>query len=158
MLFWEGIASTHWGESWSLFNVLQDEEGTSYLPEVVTAVIDSKGIEAIRKIKAEVQLSGEDRSAIAFYTALQYIRTPRHREESDKFMDATVKHFMRKDTPTHDDVRMSKEELLKHEPANQREEEALRKISGMSEEEINTAIFDAIHGEDISVRLTKTSA
>ena len=43
---------TKWPGFWREdFNVLQDEEGTSYLPEVVTAVIDSKGIEAIRKIK-----------------------------------------------------------------------------------------------------------
>src|SRR3989344_6024153 len=50
---WKGF----WRED---YNVLEDEGEKSYLPEDVTAIIDSKGIEAI--------------SCIAFYVALQYTR------------------------------------------------------------------------------------
>jgi len=44
----------------------------SDLPEKVTAIVDDKGIEAIRKINTatEAQLSDEDRSALAFYTGI----------------------------------------------------------------------------------------
>ena len=140
------------------FNVLEDENEKSYLPEEVTATIDAKGIEAIRKIDStqQQQLSGMDRSCIAFYVALQYTRTPRHREEMNKMVGASIKHFMKKDLSSPDKVKMSKKEILEHNPINKREEEALEKIRTMSEEEINAQLFDAIHGDDVKIGLTKT--
>lgn len=152
-------SNSKWPGFWEKdFNVLEDENGTSHLPEQVTAIIDTKGIEAIRKINAvnQEELSGENRSAIAFYVALQYIRTPRHREETDKFMAANIQHFMKKGLQTPDDVGMSKEEILKHKPVNKKEEEALKKVREMSENEINTQVFDFIHSEDFKAGLTKT--
>ena len=91
---------TGWRGFWRKdFNVFDGEKDKFYLPENVTALIDSKGIESIRKIdySNQKQLSGEERSCVAFYVALQYIRTPRYREETNKFMEATIKYFMRQD-------------------------------------------------------------
>ena len=140
------------------FNILNDDQEKSYLPEDVTSVIDTKGIEAIKKIDyfSQTQLSGEDRSAIAFYVALQYIRTPRHREESNKMMQATIRHYMRKDVSSPDKFRLSKKEILKHQPINQHEKEALEKISLMSDEEIKKQAFEFIQGDDFMVKLTNT--
>ncbi len=140
------------------FNVLQDKDEVSYLPEDVTSVIDTKGISAIRKINAvdESQLNGEDRSAIAFYIALQYIRTPRYREESDKMIRATIQHFMRQDISSPEKVMLTKEEILRHKPTNDREVDILDKISRMSEEEIKRNIFESIHEDDYISGLTKT--
>src|SRR3989344_8114381 len=125
------------------FNVLEDENEKSYLPEEVTATIDAKGIEAIRKIDStqQQQLSGMDRSCIAFYVALQYTRTPRHREEMNKMIEATTRYFMRKDLPTPEKVSMSKEKILEHKPKNKMEEETLDKVSQMTQEEINSQIL-----------------
>src|SRR5665213_1332227 len=140
------------------FNVLSGERGKSYLPENITALIDAQGIEVIRNINSEKQgqLDGKERSILAFYVALQYIRTPRHREESDKMMQATIQHFMRKDISSPDEVNISKEQILKHQPANQREEEALRKVGQMSDEEIRQQIFETIHSDDLNIGLTTT--
>lgn len=141
------------------FNVLEDDGEKSYLPEEVTAVIDTKGIDAIRGINTTSQelLSGIDaRSCIAFYVALQYTRTPRHREEMNKLIEATTRYFMRKDLPTPDKVHMSKEEILKHKPKNKMEEDAIEKVSKMSQEEINSQIFEAIHTDTVRIGLTKT--
>ncbi len=138
--------------------MLEDENEKSYLPEEVTATIDKKGIEAIRKVDftKQEQLSGMDRSCIAFYVALQYIRTPKHREEMNKLIDSKTKYSMRKDLSSPDKVKMSKEDILKHAPNNKYEKEALEKISTMSQEEINAQLFEAIHGDDVKVGLTKT--
>ena len=150
---------TKWSGFWRKdFNVLKGEVDTSYVPEDITAVIDTKGLEAIRKIDSikQTELSGEDRSAISFYTALQYIRTPRHREESNKMIEANIQHFMRKDTHSLEDVRMSKKQILEHKPTNQQEEKALRQISEMSEDEVKAKIFESVHSEDIHIRLNNT--
>lgn len=147
---WKGF----WRED---FNILDDKDHF-YLPEDVTALIDSKGIEVIRNIDCDTheQLCGEKRSALAFYIALQYIRTPRHREETNKLIQATISRFMREDTKSPADIRLSKDELLKHIPTNQNEKEALQKISTMSDEEIKQATFDAIHIDGLRAQLTKS--
>lgn len=148
---WKGF----WRED---FNVYDDEDGRSYLPEDITAIVDSKGIEAIRRIDAanETQLSGEDRSAIAFYVALQYIRTPRFREEMDKAMHTMIQHFMRQDISSPDKVSLTKEDYLREPPKNKREKEAMEQISKMSEEEIRQTVFDTIHSDSFTSGLTAT--
>lgn len=148
---WKGF----WRED---FNVLEDDGEKSYFPENVTSVIDTKGIEAIRKIDTTKQsiLSGYDRSCVAFYVALQYTRTPRHREEMNKLIEATTRYFMRKDLSTIDKVSMPKGKILEHIPQNKMEKEVLEKISKMTQEEINSQIFEAIHGDTVRIGLTKT--
>src|SRR3990167_4711916 len=83
---WKGF----WREN---FNVLDDEDPEKfYLPEDVAADIDSQGIEVIRNIdcKTQNQLDGKKRSVLAFYVTLQYIRTPRFREEKDKYLEKII--------------------------------------------------------------------
>jgi hypothetical protein len=141
------------------FNVLEDDGEKSYLPEKVTSIIDTKGIDAIRGINTSSQklTSGiEARSCIAFYVVLQYTRTPRHREETNKLIEATTRYFMRKDLSTPEKVFMSKEKILEHQPQNKMEKDALEKISKMTQEEINSQIFEAIHGDTVRIGLTKT--
>lgn len=140
------------------FNILDKDKDKFYLPENVTAIIDTRGIETIRKIdySNQKQLGGEERSCVAFYVALQYIRTPRHREETNKFMEATIKYFMRQDVSSPDKINLSKNEILKHRPENRQEQEALEKIKDMSDEEIKKQTFDFLHSNDFSIRLTNT--
>ena len=148
---------TGWRGFWRKdFNVLDGEKDKFYLPENVTALIDSKGIESIRKIdySNQKQLSGEERSCVAFYVALQYIRTPRYREETNKFMEATIKYFMRQDISSLGKIKISKEEVLKHNPTNKSEKETLEKISAMSDEEIKKQTFEFLHGDDYKIHLT----
>ncbi|MDO8676425.1 MAG: DUF4238 domain-containing protein [Candidatus Azambacteria bacterium] len=141
------------------FNVLEDDGERSYLPEEVTAIIDTKGIDAIRGINTlsqELTSGIEARSCIAFYVALQYTRTPRHREETNKLIEATTRYFMRNDLSSPDKVHMSKEKILEHNPQNKMERDALDVISKMTQEEINSQIFEAIHGDTVRIGLTKT--
>lgn len=140
------------------FNVLDDEGDKSYLPEQVTSIIDTKGIEAIKRIDTNKRnmLSAEDRSAIAFYVALQYIRVPKHRDETDKFIGATLKYLYQKDVSSPDKIKISKEELLNHKPVNDVEKEAMQKISQMSDEEIKNQLFEFIQGGKFGMKLTNT--
>jgi len=148
-----------WKGFWrSDFNIFDDDKDKFYLPENVTAVIDTRGIETIRNIDCikQNQLNGEERSYVAFYVALQYIRTPRYREEANKFIEATIKYFMRKDVSSPDKISISKDEILKHRPTNKREQEALEKIKNMSEEKIKKQTFDFLHSNDFNIGLTNT--
>lgn len=137
------------------FNILKDEEGTSYLPEEITATIDTKGIEAIKSIDIinKTTLTGEQRSYISFYIVLQYFRTPRFREEMDKMIGEQTKFLMRKDINSVDKVSLSKETLLVETPKNDRDREALEKIKGMTEQEINEEVFNLLHSDNFGVKL-----
>lgn len=137
------------------YNILKDEESTSYLPENVTAVIDTKGIEAIKNIDIinKTILTGEQRSYISFYVVLQYLRTPRFREETDKMIAEQTKFLMRKDIDSVDKVSLSKETLLRETPKNDRDREAIEKIKGMTEKEINEEVFTLLHSENFGVKL-----
>lgn len=140
------------------FNIFDINDEKKYLPEKITAFIDSKGIEAIRKIDylKQEQLSSMDRSSIAFYVALQYIRTPKRREETDKFIGSIIKYYMRKDISSLDKVMLSKNNLLEDKSNSKMDTEVLEKIKKMSQEEINQEIFRSIHEDDIKIILTKT--
>lgn len=142
------------------FNIFKNNDPTVdyYLPEKVTERVDDLGINAIRKIDViqKGQLSGEDRSTISFYLSLQYIRTPRHREELDDFLEKQIKYLMRKDLSSPEKVGLTKEEILRHKPTNKKEELALEHIRGMSDDEIRKQVFEHIHGEDFHLGLNKT--
>jgi hypothetical protein len=137
------------------FNVLDQEENDRYLPEKVTALVDEKGLEAIKKINYinYQQLSGEDRSGISFYVVLQYIRTPRHREELDKALSEQIKMLMKSDISSQDKVQITKEDILSCEPINDKEKQAQEEASLMSEEEIKSLVFNSIQNEDFEFRL-----
>ena len=145
---WKGF----WRED---FNML-DEGEKPYLPEDVTALIDTKGIDAIRKIDPlkQEQLTGMDRSCVAFYVALQYIRTPRHREEVDKLIEAQTQYFMSKDLSAPEKMGLTKEKVLEHIPQNDYEKKALEQVKGMTQEEINKQLFDTISNKEYHVELT----
>ncbi|MDD4762215.1 MAG: DUF4238 domain-containing protein [Candidatus Pacebacteria bacterium] len=140
------------------FNVLDEEEDNFYLPEKVTALIDSLGIQAIRRINPSVQnqLQGYDRCYLSFYIALQYIRTPRHREELDKFIEATTLKFMRADLNTPEKIKVSKKDLLEARPRNEAEKRSLERALAMSDDELKKEIFEFIHGKDIRIKLTNS--
>jgi len=151
------------GPGWKVFwrenfNIFDENKDSFYLPEKVAAHIDSLGIKVIRKIDCvnKKQLEGFDRCYLSFYIALQYIRTPRFREETNKFIEATIKYFMRHDVSSPSKIRISKEEILKHRPLNKREEEALKKISAMSDEKIKRQTFEFLHSDDFGIHLTNT--
>jgi len=149
----------NWKGFWKKnYNILDSDKKKFYLPEKVTELIDKQGIEVIKNIdiNSRNQLDGRKRGALAFYIALQYIRTPRFREEEDKFMEETIKFFMRKDVSSPDKFKITKEEVLKHQPTNEKEKIALEKISAMTEEEINQQSFDFIHSDDFHIKLTNT--
>lgn len=149
------------GPGWKVFwrenfNIFDKSKENFYLPEEVAARIDSLGIKTIRKIdgKSKKQLEGLERCYLSFYVALQYIRTPRFREETNKFIESTIKFFMRQDISSPDKINLSKTEILKEKPKNKYKEEALKKISKMSDEEIRKQTFEFLHSDDFRVRLT----
>jgi hypothetical protein len=140
------------------FNVLDKEEGDFYLPEKVSAHIDSLGIQAIRRIDsaAQTQLQGYDRCYLSFYIALQYIRTPRHREELDKLIEAATLKFMRADLNTPEKLKVSKKDLLEARPRNEAEKRSLERALAMSDEELKKEVFEFMHGEDMRIKLTNS--
>lgn len=139
------------------YNVFYDNGVKTYIPEEIASKIDGKGISAIRKIdtKDRIQLSGYDRSCLAFYLALQYIRTPRYREESNKIIEASVKHFMRKDISSVNEVKMTKEDIFNEGLNGPEEERLFEEIKMMSDEDIQKIIFDTIHSNDTHIHVTK---
>jgi sRNA-binding regulator protein Hfq len=151
------------GPGWKVFwredfNIFNESKENFYLPEEAAARIDSLGIETIRKIdgKNDKQLEGFNRCYLSFYVALQYIRTPRFREETNKFMEAVIKLFMREDISSPDKIKLSKDGILKEVPKNKYEEDALKKISTMSDEEIKKQTFEFLHSDNFRVGLTNT--
>lgn len=138
------------------FNVLDKEESDFYLPEKVTAHIDSLGIDVIRKIDVEKQqeLKGYNRCYLSFYIALQYVRTPRHREELDKLIEATTKKMMRADLDKPEKLKVSKKDLLDAKPRNEEERKSLKRALAMSDEELQKEIFEFMHGDEMKIKLT----
>ena len=146
---WKGF----WREDFNIYDE-KGEEDAYYLPEEVTSHVDNLGLTAIKNINFGKQLEGLNRCYLSFYAALQYIRTPKYREDTDAMLDAQVKHFWRLDTPSLEDVEMNREDILKEEPKNDKEREAIEKVRQMTDEEFKQTLFDAIHGDDVKVKLT----
>jgi hypothetical protein len=140
------------------FNILDGVKNEYYLPEKVTAEIDDKGISAIREINTtnKKQLSGYNRSAIALYTSLQYVRTPKFRAETNNIIEKQIQYFMREDVTSPDKINITKQQVINEKPSNKQEAEAIKKISQLSEKEFQSKVFEAIHSDDIKIRLTKT--
>jgi Protein of unknown function (DUF4238) len=123
------------------YNVLTSSKDDYYLPEKLTQVIDTDGIEVIRVIKSSfgIQLSSKQRSDLARYVVLQYLRTPKYREETDAMMDILIGEEFRKDTIKKGGISVSKEDVLSDPPQTLEEEKILNDIAKMSDEE-----FEAI--------------
>lgn len=94
------------GSNWKGFwkddyNILDKEDGSNgydYFPEDLTALIDTKGLKVIKRLKTlNCSLNGDERSCIAFYLALQYLRSPRRRDEFDDLTDKTFKSLYKDD-------------------------------------------------------------
>lgn len=140
------------------FNVL-DKEGEMadrYIPEKVSAHIDTLGIDVIRRIKPQdgTELQGYDRCYLSFYIALQYIRTPRHREELDKFVEAATMKFMREDVDSPEKLNVSKKDLAEAKPRNDAERKSLERALTMTDEQLQKEAFEFLHGENMRVKLT----
>lgn len=139
------------------YNIL-DEEDQYFLPEKITAEIDTLGIKVIKEIdcSSQKQLDGYKRSVLAFYVALQYFRTPRFREETDKFFEQVIIKQMREAFSSTEKFRINKEDLLKIDPKNENDKKAIEKIKEMTEEEINQQSFDLLHSDNLKFKLTNT--
>lgn len=123
------------GFSKNNFNTL-DGAINKYVPEEFAATIDTLGIKAIRVIcKKEDELSDKDRSYLAHYITLQYIRTPRYREELDSMIDAAAKAY-EKIRPLKE-VKITREWLLK-EALKDNDKKIIEKINELSNEEIDS--------------------
>lgn len=140
------------------YNIFDKDKEQFYLPEEVTRIIDEKGIEVIKNIdcNSQNQLDGKSRSILASYITLQYIRTPSFREKTDKFIEESIKFLMRKDISSPNKFKITKKELFEHKPTNEKEKEALKKISTMTEEEICKQSFDFLHSDDFKIKLSNT--
>lgn len=138
------------------FNILDKGKENFYLPEKVTAHIDSLGIDVIRKVDAEKQqeLKGYDRCYLSFYIALQYVRTPRHREELNKLIEAATKKMMLADLDKPEKLKVSKKDLLGAKPRNEEERKSLERALAMSDEELQKEVFEFMHGDEMRIKLT----
>lgn len=132
------------------FNIL-DGLINKNIPEDFTADIDTHGIEVIREIcKKERQLSDRERFDLACYIALQYIRTPRYREELDSMIDAAAKAY-EKIRPLKE-VEITREWLLE-EALKDDNKKIIEKINELSDEEINSMKIDI---KDVKIGLSKS--
>jgi hypothetical protein len=123
------------------FNVLTSSKDNYYLPEQLTQVIDTDGIETIRAINKSfgIQLESKQRSDLTRYVVLQYLRTPKYREEMDAMLNVLIGEEFRKDTLKKGGISITREEVLSDEPQTPEEEKILNDIAKMSDEE-----FEAI--------------
>jgi hypothetical protein len=146
----------NWKGFWRKDYNIYDDENDYYLPEKITEKIDTEGIEVIRKIDTsnKLSLSDYDRSVLSFYITLQYFRTPRFREEQDKFFEETIKYFMRKDITTPEKFKIRKADILKEKPKNDKEKAAIEKIKTMTDEEIQNDGFNFLHSDDFKIKLS----
>ena len=140
------------------YNISDNDKEGFYSPEKETGLIDERGIDAIKKIDCDSQnqLEGKQRSILAFYVALQYIRTPRFREEKDKFMEAGIKNIIKNELSIHNTLNISKEKLLEYQPKNQQEKEFLKITKLLTEEEINKQVLNFFQNDDYNIILTNS--
>jgi hypothetical protein len=119
------------------YNVLSSSKDDYYLPEKLTQVIDTDGIETIRAISKSfgTQLGSKQRSDLTRYVVLQYLRTPKHREEMDVMLDILIGEEFRKDTFEKGGISITREEVLNDGPQTPEEELLLNDIAKMSDEE-----------------------
>ncbi len=133
------------------FNIL-DDVNDKYLPEKFTAYIDAKGIKTIKDINYGKQLNGYERSAIAFYVALQYIRTPKHRSEINSVIDTIIKIGLRDKFSSVDKIIIPDEK----QAINEDEKKAIKKINALPKIEAKKQLFEAIQNDGYVIKLTNT--
>jgi len=137
------------GPNWSGFKKkdynIFDSDDDYYLPERVTEDVDGQGIVVLRNIDSNRGLTGYERSVLAHYTALQYVRTPRFREETNAFMDANIKEWFLEDqkSKTDKEILQFKIEIESESYTDPKDIEAIKKIKAMSNIE-----FIKLHREE----------
>ena len=139
------------------YNILDEDDDLYYLPEDVTEKIDTEAINVVRIIDptSKIILSDYDRSVLSHYIALQYVRTPRYREELNAMVEKVVKQAL-KENVLAKNYRFKKEDLIKFVSNNYQEKEILNILKEMSEEEINKQFFDLPNRDDLKIILTNS--
>jgi hypothetical protein len=142
------------GSDWTGFkrknyNIYQDENNF-YLPEQITEKVDAQAIEVIRSISFNQPLTGYERSVIATAVALQYMRTPRFRAESDLMLEAQFKEpFLEHQRKrTDEDLIKLKQEIVSEKPETSRDSLAIEEIIKMTDQEFIDSYRDFIMGDN----------
>lgn len=142
------------GSDWSGFkrtnyNIYEDED-KFFLPEQITEKVDAQAIEVIRNISFNRPLSGYERSVIATAVALQYMRTPRFRAESDLMLEAQFKESFieHQKKRTDEDLIRLKQEVVSEKPKTKQDSLAIEEIAKMTDEEFIESYRDFINGNN----------
>lgn len=137
------------------YNILDDPEN-KYYPEEFTSNIDTQGINVIRDLNfSSKRLLNKERVVLSHYLSLQYLRTPRYRNEINSMINAQFKVY--EQIHPLSDIKITKEDLLKDTPKNEEEKKIFTHFETMTEKEIEDEINAIkIDSNNLTVGLSKS--
>ncbi len=150
---WKGF----WKDDYNVLDKEDETNGYDYFPEDLTALIDSKGLDVIKKLETlRFSLNGHERSCVAFYLSLQYLRSPRRRDEFNDLTDKTFKTLYKDDfiKSFQDDFDIDK--LINKEGDKTLKSKIKTELENKSIEEIKKETIDYIKSERFSLQINNT--
>lgn len=136
------------------YNILNGESGYNYAPEKVTAHIDTEGLKVIRSIKiGSLNLSGYEKSCIAFYFALQYLRVPRRRDELNKLTNSTFSELFKDNFKKSLETDFDLAKILEEEKNLKTRENIQNQIKDKSETQIKKEISELIDNDGLILEI-----
>lgn len=136
------------------YNVLNSEQGYDYFPEQITAHVDTEGLKAICNIKInQSSLKGYEKSCIATYYALQYLRVPRRREELNKLANSVFKNLFKENFKRSISDDFDIEKMLSEEENDYIKEKMRQQINGKPLEEIKKEIIEMVDNENFCLEI-----
>lgn len=137
------------------YNVFEGESGYDYAPENVTAHIDAEGLRVIKNFEFNpLYLDGYKKSCLAFYFALQYLRTPRRRVEANKLATATFNNLYKDNflKSIEEDLDISK--LIEEEDNIFVKEKLKAEIKGKTIEKIKSEIIELVKENNMQLEIS----
>ncbi|MEN9881024.1 MAG: hypothetical protein RLZZ308_207 [Candidatus Parcubacteria bacterium] len=137
------------------YNVLDGDTGYDYIPEKITAHIDDEGLKAIKKIdiKNQTGLDGYDKSCLAFYFALQYLRVPRRRDEFNKLANVTFNEFFKENFKSSIETDFDINKIIEEEDNHKIRDHIKNQIKGKTEEQIKKEVIDLIDNDGLILEI-----
>lgn len=129
---------------------IYEEDANFFIPERITEDIDGQGINVIRSLVFGQELTVYQRSVISQFVALQYVRTPRFRKETDLMLEEQIKEpFLEHQRKlTDEELLQMKKDVLTEKSGDERDRKAIQEINAMSDEEFIDMYKDFISSSD----------
>lgn len=138
------------------YNIYEDDD-FFFIPEKITEDVDTQSIDVIRSLEFGKELTGYQRSVLAHAVALQYVRTPRFRSETDLMLEEQIKEpFLESQRKLTDKELLDmKKEALNETPKTKQDEKAIEEIKQMSDQEFIDSYREFLDSGNMKMGLNK---